>query len=159
MAGKSLLFQETCFYGELFHCYWWQRLMILTALELSLPPSFIRPCSRNARPQQQKPIVSQTKCDFTSWMFQRPFDWLFSAEEVEEYFSSARVLVCLTWNCWACPCVCVFLPGRVMRPAVPDMLRNAIQAVDMLFVWISSDQGMLYLPLCLSLWWISWKSV
>lgn len=41
VAGKSLLFQEICFYGELFHCYWWQWLMILTALELSpLHPQF-----------------------------------------------------------------------------------------------------------------------
>lgn len=28
-----------------------------------------------------------------------------------------------------------------MRPAVPDMLRNTFHAIDMLFVWISSEQG------------------
>jgi len=61
---ESHCFFKNCFYGELFHCYRLQRLMILTALELSISPSFIRPCSRNAHwivfifcwPQQQKPI-------------------------------------------------------------------------------------------------------
>lgn len=92
-------------------------------------PSFIRPYSRNAHwtvffffltPAAKAHRFSQTKCDFTSCTFQWPFDW-FSAE-VEEYFSTAKVLVCFLWNCWACTCVCfsylwMFITARTSNEA------------------------------------------
>ncbi len=163
MARKSLLFQEICFYGELFHCYWWQRLMILTVLELSLlsTPSFIRPCSRNVHriviffcwSQQQKPIdFLKLNLTLPHGRFNDPLtDFL-------KRWKNISFLVCFTWNCWACITVCfsylrLFVTARTSNeaPAVSDMLRNTFHAIDMLFVWISSHQRMLHLPIWISL--------
>lgn len=96
---------------------------------------------------------SQTEFDFASWTFQRPFDWF--SKEVEEYlfFSLSHLKLLSVRYCVCFSYLWMFVTARTSNeaPAVSDMLRNTFHAIDMLFVWISSHQRMLHLPLWISL--------
>lgn len=92
---------------------------------------------------------SQTKCDFTSWTFQWPSDRFFfffpPPEKVEEYFPTDKVLVCLTWNRWACTCMCfsylrIFITARTSNEArcswyAEKLFSRYRYAVCLDFIW------------------------
>lgn len=151
MAENSLLFfKEICFCGELFHCYWWQRLMILTVLELSLFPP----------PVLSGPTVE--KLSELSFFLLTPAAKAHRFSQAKFDFPLMDILTTL-WRIYICP-----EDGRIFLDSLSVetadyalfhacffseclLLLYAFHAIDMQFVWISSNQRTHHLLLGLNL--------